>query len=102
MGASLLALAKSIYYYIYFSKTIPRKNVYLCIAALYINTAVSFKSNMTKICYCWPPILYFRSYNSKITSFCISGILRILVCDMVAMPGTLIPFAVTENLTGHS
>ena len=27
-------------------------------------------------------------------NICISDILRILVCDMVAMPGTLIPFAV--------
>ena len=35
MGASLLALAKSTYYH--------------CIAALYINTAVSFKSSITKI-----------------------------------------------------
>ena len=35
MGASLLALAKSTYYH--------------CIAALYINTAVSFKSCITKI-----------------------------------------------------
>ena len=28
----------------------------MCIAALYINTAVCFKSNITKIYYCWPPI----------------------------------------------
>ena len=35
--------------HVYFSKTIPRKNIYLCIAALYINTAASFKSNITKI-----------------------------------------------------
>ena len=32
----------------------------------------------------------------------ILDILAILVCDMVAMPGTLIPFAVRENFTGHS
>ena len=45
------------FYYIYFSKTIPRKIIYLCVAALHVSTAVSFKSNITKIYYCWPPIL---------------------------------------------
>ena len=40
-----------------FSKITPRKNIYLCLAALYINTGVSFKSNITKIYCCWPPIL---------------------------------------------
>ena len=45
------------FHYIYFSKTIPSKNIYLWIAALYINTAVSFKSNIAKIYYCWPPII---------------------------------------------
>ena len=42
------------FYYIYFS--IPRKNICLWLAALYLNTAESFKSSMTKI-YCWPPVL---------------------------------------------
>ena len=28
----------------------------MCIAALYINTAVCFKSNITKTYYCWRPI----------------------------------------------
>ena len=45
------------------------------IAALYINTTVCFKSNVTKIYYCWPPIL-------SVCTICISDILRILVCDM--------------------
>ena len=45
-----------IFHYIYFPKTIPSKIYYHCIAALYINTAVSFKSSITKIYYCWPPI----------------------------------------------
>ena len=71
----------------------------MCIAALHINTAVSVKSNVTKIYYCWPPISSFLLFQKTI---CISDILRILVCDMAAMPGTLIPFAVRENLTGHS
>ena len=39
-----------------FITTIPSKIHYHCIAALYINTAVSFKSSITKIYYCWPPI----------------------------------------------
>ena len=41
--------------------------IYVCIAALYINTAVSFKLNKKKMCYCWPPILSLL-YYSKITS----------------------------------
>ena len=44
------------FHYIYFHKTIPSKIYYHCIAALYINTTVSFKSSITKIYYCWPPI----------------------------------------------
>ena len=54
-----------------------KKKIYLCIAALYINTAVSFKSNITKIYYCWPPILdpIFEK------NICISDLLTILVCD---------------------
>ena len=71
----------------------------MCIAALYINTAVSFKSNITKIYYCWPPIFSFLLFQKTI---CISDILRILVCDMAAMPGTLIPFAVRKNLRSQS
>ena len=59
----------------------------------YINTAVSFKSNMTKVCYCWPSIFPFLLFEKKISE---------LVCDTVAMPGTLIPFAVRENLRVHS
>ena len=31
----------------------------MCIAALYINAAVSFKSNIAKIHYYWPPIFSF-------------------------------------------
>ena len=42
------------------SKTIPSKIYYHCIAALYINTAVSFKSSITKIYYCRPPIFDIR------------------------------------------
>ena len=47
-------------------------------------------------------LLCFRSYLIFEKNICISDILRILVCDMVGMPGTLIPFAVWENLRGHS
>ena len=71
----------------------------MCIAALHINTAVSVKSNVTKIYYCWPPISSFLLFQKTI---CISDILRILVCDMAAMPGTLIPFDVRENLRSQS
>ena len=71
----------------------------MCIAALYINTAVSFKSNITKIYYCWPPLFSFLLFQKTV---CISDILGILVCDMAAMPGTLIPFAVRENLGSQS
>ena len=71
----------------------------MCIAALCINTAVSFKSNITKIYYCWPPIFSFLLSQETV---CILDILRILVCDMAAMHGcharTLIPFAFRENL----
>ena len=78
----------------------PKWNIYIyiCRVALYINTAGSFKSNITKIYYGWPPIsiLLFER-----TSACISEILRILVCDMVAMPETLILFAVRDNLTSQ-
>ena len=44
------------FHYIYFPKTIPSKIYYHCIAALYINTTVSFKSSITKIYHFWPPI----------------------------------------------
>ena len=60
---------------------------------------MSFKSNITKIYYCWPPIFSFLLLEKTI---CISGILRILVRDMAAMPGTLIPFVVRENIRFHS
>ena len=65
------------------------------LAALYINTAVSFKSNITKIYYCWPPIFSFLLFEKNI---CISDILGILVCDMVATPGTLIPFCLLGKI----
>ena len=38
----------------------------MCIAALYINTAVSFKSNISKIYYCWPPIFSFLLFQKTI------------------------------------
>ena len=44
------------FHYIYFPKTIPSKIYYHCIAALYINTTVSFKSSITKTYHFWPPI----------------------------------------------
>ena len=59
------------------------KDINMCIAALYINTAASFKSNITNIYYCWPPIFSFPLFQKTI---CISDILRILVCDMAAIP----------------
>ena len=49
-------------------------------AALYINRAVYFTSNMTKYYHCWPPIFSFLLFENNIH---ISNILRILVCDMV-------------------
>ena len=88
--ASEQGLTIFIQFYISFTS-----KIYVCIAALYINTAMSFKSNMTKICYIFVPSYLFEK------NICITDILRILVCDMVAMPGMLIPFAVRENLTGH-
>ena len=48
------------------------------IAAFYINITVCFKSNVTKIYYCSPPIL-------SVCTICISDILRILVCDLAQM-----------------
>ena len=45
--------------------------------------------------YIFVPVLFENNIS-------ISDILRMLVCDIGAMPGTLIPFAVRENLTGHS
>ena len=64
------------FHYIYFPKTIPSKIYYHCIAALYINTAVSFKSSITKIYYCCMALsllfsilrkehLYFGSRSSQ-------------------------------------
>ena len=43
-----------------------------------------------------------RETTSGTQGICISDILRILVCDMAAMPGMLIPFAVGENLRSQS
>ena len=81
----------------------PSQVKYICvyIAALYINIRApqKHKSNITKIYYCWPPIFSFLLFKKTV---CISDILRILVCDMAAMPGTLIPFAVRENLRSQS
>ena len=70
------------------------------VAALYINTAVPFKSNIPKISeiyYWWPPIsiLLFEK------NICISDLLRILVCDLVAMPGKFILFPVRDNVTSQ-
>ena len=59
--------------------------MYNYVAALYVNTAVSYKSNITKIYYCWPYISILYLFEKGIS--CVSDFLRILVCDMVAMPG---------------
>ena len=63
-------------------------NIYI-VAALYINT--------TKIYYRWPAISILL-FEKKIS---ISDFLRILVCDMVAMPGKFILFPVRNNLTSQ-
>ena len=57
--------------------------MYIYVEALYINTAVSFKSNITKILI--TAGLLFRFCYLKRTS-----VFLILVCDMVAMSGKLI------------
>ena len=62
-------------------------NIY--VPALYLNTA--------KIYYWWPPILTLL-FEKKIS---ISDFLRILECDMVAMPGKFILFPVRNNLTSQ-
>ena len=85
--------------YVHSISVISKIYINMCTADLYINTAVSFKSNITKIYYCWPPIFSFLLFQKTI---CISDILRILVCDMAAMARTLIPFAVRENLRSQS
>ena len=56
--------------------------IYSWKAALYLNTAVSFKSNITKLYCCWPSfsILLFKEI------ILISYLLRLLVCRVVAMP----------------
>ena len=46
--------------------------IYICLADLYINTAVSFKSNITKIYYCWAPILD-PIYSKRTSEFPISS-----------------------------
>ena len=76
-----MPLVNKIFLYIYSSKTSPRKNVYLCIAALHINTAVSFKSNKTNIYYCRAPLLDLI-YLLLEKNICISDLLTILVCDI--------------------
>ena len=76
-----MPLVNKIFLYIYSSKTSPRKNVYLCIAALHINTAVSFKSNITNIYYCRAPLLDLI-YLLLEKNICISDLLTILVCDI--------------------
>ena len=57
------------------------------VAALDINTAVSLKSNVAKMYYCLPSIsiLLFKK------NICISDLLRIVVCDMVAVLLSLFP-----------
>ena len=55
-------------------------NIY--VAALHINTAVSFKSNITKNYYCWPPPSILLILFEK--NICILDLLRILVWDIVA------------------
>ena len=67
----------------YFHSISLTSKIYIntCIAALYMNTAVSFKSNVTKIYHCWPPILSLLLFQKTI---CISDILRIwltVVCE---------------------
>ena len=52
---------------------------YISMYSIYINTAVSFKSNITNIYYCWPPILDPKIFEKNI---CISDLLTILVCDI--------------------
>ena len=78
----------------------PKKNKYLCIAALYINTDVSFKSNITKIYYCWPPIFDPTrfSYSKRTSVFRISSKYWCMTC--VTMPTSQgISIWVRENLT---
>ena len=47
--------------------------------SIYINTAVSFKSNITNIYYCWAPMLDPKIFEKNI---CISDLLTILLCDI--------------------
>ena len=61
------------------------KTMYNYVVALYMNTAVSYQSNLTKIYYCRPYVSVLYLFEKSIS--CVSDLLRILVCDMVAMPG---------------
>ena len=82
-----------------FSKTIPRKSIYPCLAALYINTGVSFKSNITKnYCY-WPPNLDILFIRKRTSVFRISSQHQCVTC--VTMPEKLIILPVRDNLSSH-
>ena len=67
-------------------------------AALYINTAVFFKSSIKKLLLL---ASYFGSYLIFEQNICISDLLTMLACDIVAMLGKLIIFPVSDNLTSH-
>ena len=64
---------------IFITFTSPNKNIYLCIAALYINTAVSLKSNITKFIVRWTG-QYFDLHSfvgrSKGTLFAVNNLKR--------------------------
>ena len=47
--------------------------------SIYINTAVSFKSKITNIYYCWAPILDPKIFEKNI---CFSDFLTIFLCDI--------------------
>ena len=82
----------------YFSETILRKKIYLCLAALYINTAVSFKSNITKIYYCRPPVLD-PIYSDRTSVFRNSS--QYQCVTSVTMPGKLILLPVRDSLSSQ-
>ena len=46
-------------------KNLPSRYISLYVEQSYINTAVSFKSNITKLYYCWPPIFDPLLYSGK-------------------------------------
>ena len=80
-----------------FSKTIPRKSIYPCLAALYINTGVSFKSNKKLLLLA----SYFRYsiYSKRTSVFRISSQHQCVTC--VTMPEKLIILPVRDNLSSH-